>query len=610
GGGGGGRGDKAKISILAFEVANVMSKSIVLWQSLSDQEMIRLRGEVIRAEGVLKLVSDSEAALLGLACREKLQDLVALAGSVARLGKRCQEAALQGFEHVFADILRQAIDVSALEFSAREMEAKVKKMERYIASTSNLYQELEILADLEQAVRRIHEDDPEASSQQRDNLSALEHKISWQRQEIKYLRDMSLWNRTYDKIVMLLARTICTIHGRIVSVFGPPAALDHGNCNSGFLGLGELARFDRCGRFSQQLSANHSQVLSQQQQQQQQQTVSSGSFLQFCGGGGGGGGGGGAKGGAKAQTFVEACNGSATSPCNGSSLGASTSPSSGTETSQATSPVEQSAEVTRRTSSAEVAVMDPSPKNSSPATDAPQEHPAAIQEVRSFVTTNGYRNGSSRTFLSQPSRHHVPNGRLTSSRLFFDPKFIQQTAPSSTLGGSALALHYANVIIIVEKMVKFPQLVGNDARDDLYRMLPKSVRVGLRTRLRACFKPSNGGGGGEAAVLRLENSTAAAWRESLEEILGWLAPLAHNMIRWQSEHNFEQQVVSRTNVLLLQTLFFADQIKAEAAIVELLVGLNYLCWYEKEMKASIPALDYAAAAAASKDLDEYLDWQF
>ncbi|EFJ27542.1 hypothetical protein SELMODRAFT_53069, partial [Selaginella moellendorffii] len=508
---------KAKISILAFEVANVMSKSIVLWQSLSDQEMIRLRGEVIRAEGVLKLVSDSEAALLGLACREKLQDLVALAGSVARLGKRCQEAALQGFEHVFADILRQAIDVSALEFSAREMEAKVKKMERYIASTSNLYQELEILADLEQAVRRIHEDDPEASSQQRDNLSALEHKISWQRQEIKYLRDMSLWNRTYDKIVMLLARTICTIHGRIVSVFGPPAALDHGNCNSGFLGLGELARFDRCGRFSQQLSANHSQVLSQQQQQQQQQTVSSGSFLQFCGGGGG--------------------------------------------------------------------------------------------EVRSFVTTNGYRNGSSRTFLSQPSRHHVPNGRLTSSRLFFDPKFIQQTAPSSTLGGSALALHYANVIIIVEKMVKFPQLVGNDARDDLYRMLPKSVRVGLRTRLRACFKPSNGGGGGEAAVLRLENSTAAAWRESLEEILGWLAPLAHNMIRWQSEHNFEQQVVSRTNVLLLQTLFFADQIKAEAAIVELLVGLNYLCWYEKEMKASIPALDYAAAAAASKDLDEYLDWQ-
>ena len=62
------------------------------------------------------------------------------------------------------------------------------------------------------------------------------------------------------------------------------------------------------------------------------------------------------------------------------------------------------------------------------------------------------------------------------------------------------------------------------------------------------------------------------------QILEWLAPLAHNMIRLQSELNFEEQhVVSRSNVLLVQTLHFANLAKTEAAITALLVGLNYVC---------------------------------
>ncbi|CAL0313897.1 unnamed protein product [Lupinus luteus] len=48
---------------------------------------------------------------------------------------------------------------------------------------------------------------------------------------------------------------------------------------------------------------------------------------------------------------------------------------------------------------------------------------------------------------------------------------------------------------------------------------------------------------------------AHGWKVTLDGILWWLASLAHNMIRWQSERNFEQhQIVSRTNVPLLQTL--------------------------------------------------------
>ncbi|KAL0687601.1 hypothetical protein Bca4012_087278 [Brassica carinata] len=42
----------------------------------------------------------------------------------------------------------------------------------------------------------------------------------------------------------------------------------------------------------------------------------------------------------------------------------------------------------------------------------------------------------------------------------------------TTLGGSGVALHYANLIVVMKKMIKQPQLVGLNARDDLCSMLP------------------------------------------------------------------------------------------------------------------------------------------
>ncbi|KAH0898558.1 hypothetical protein HID58_048126 [Brassica napus] len=54
----------------------------------------------------------------------------------------------------------------------------------------------------------------------------------------------------------------------------------------------------------------------------------------------------------------------------------------------------------------------------------------------------------------------------------------------TTVGGSGVALHYANLIVIMEKMIKQPQLVGLNARDDLCSMLPATVRLSLSSRLK------------------------------------------------------------------------------------------------------------------------------
>lgn len=150
-------------------------------------------------------------------------------------------------------------------------------------------------------------------------------------------------------------------------------------------------------------------------------------------------------------------------------------------------------------------------------------------------------------------------------------------APPSTLGASALALHYANVVILIEKMFNCPHMIAPDTRDDLYSMLPTSIRSELRSRLRYCGK--------QVRALGCDEVLAMEWSEAMKRKLEWLAPLAHNMVRWQSERSYEQQLVlvSNTKVLLLQTLHFSDQEKTEAAITELLVGLNYVYRYHREI---------------------------
>ncbi|KAI9074800.1 hypothetical protein K1719_043224 [Acacia pycnantha] len=90
--------DKQIIGILSFEVANVMLKTVHLHKSLIGSEISKLRNEILTSKDVNKLVSSDEAFLLELALAEKLEELNRVASVVARLGKKCPEPALQGFD--------------------------------------------------------------------------------------------------------------------------------------------------------------------------------------------------------------------------------------------------------------------------------------------------------------------------------------------------------------------------------------------------------------------------------------------------------------------------------------------------------------------------------
>ncbi|RZC73195.1 hypothetical protein C5167_048677 [Papaver somniferum] len=309
------------------------------------------------------------------------------------------------------------------------MEAKQKKIDRYISSTASLYREMDELTEIEHVFKKVLQCSDHESLIKEKKISDIQQKLFWLKQEVKHLKESSLWNKTFDSITSILARSTFTCLARIKLVFGIGTQGVHPSMN------------------------------------------------------------------------------------NDSSL--------------------------PRSSSVSATVYPSSPTFAG-------EVDVAVDDEKDEEMKLG----------------------------FFEANSKLLKAPPSTLGAAALALHYSNLIIVIEKMIRSPQLVGIDARDDLYGMLPTSIRVSLRDRLK---------GVGFSAS---DPSLATEWRDALGRILSWLSPLAHNMIKWQSERSFEQQnLIHKNNVLLLQTLFFANQTKAEAAITELLVGLNYIWRFEREMNA-------------------------
>ncbi|WVZ83928.1 hypothetical protein U9M48_031022 [Paspalum notatum var. saurae] len=517
GGEAGAAGDGGRLGILSFEVANAMSRAANLYRSLSDAEAARLLGPLcLGSRAVRALVPGDDARLLALALAEKLDALNRVAAVAARLGRRCAAPALAGFGHVYADLLAGRAGAGALAAaSPSDAAALVRKLDRLAAATAGLYAELEALAEVEQSARKLPTDEARR---------ALEQRARWRRHDVRRLRDASLWNWTYDRAVLLLARAVCAVYDRITVVFGDP-----------MMGLDLLATTRECDQSRQLSGPIHSSSLNG--------SSKSGPIMarvvdpdvpprsvnfrsNNCGASPG-------------RMFMECL-----------SLSSSVSWKDGFE-------------------------------------DEFLEDSSCISTIRSgmLVPFSGEQQGLPTT---PPSK----SGKVGRKVRFGPKSTVTSLAPPSTIGGSALALHYANIVIIIEKLLRYPHLVGEEARDDLYQMLPSSLKVALRKNLKTYVK----------SVAIYDAFLAHDWRETLEKTLAWLGPMAHNMIRWQAERNFEQQqIVLKGNVLLLQTLYFADREKTEAVICELLVGLNYICRYEQQQNALLDC-------SSSLDFDDCVEW--
>ncbi|XP_077237151.1 protein PSK SIMULATOR 1-like [Tasmannia lanceolata] len=430
------------IGILAFETAKIMSRLVSLYKSLSDEEINKLRLGIIRSEGVRYLNSKDEGFLFRLACAEKIEDLDRAALAVARLGMKCLQPELQGFESVYTDLKLGFIDLAGLGFPEKKIDRKIAKMEKFIAATSDLYTGLEALTEMEVSERKLQQWKSYSGpiAVKKVNSDLFEEKISWQRNHVRRVRHISLWSQSFEKIVSLMARIVCNVFVRICIVFGPyvsdlPQVILDENLKS---------------PPKLQIYGPHCPIIS------------------------------------------------------------------------ASGPLERTV-------------------------------------AKPVIMTNSCP--LSYGFTKKQNR--VRNGKA------------YREVSGETVGGAAMAIRYANVIILAEKFLNYPESVDLESRESLYEMLPWSLRVAVREKMRKWRREEEGFG------FYRDLSLAEGWREGLEGILGWLGPMAHDMIRWQGERNMERKEFSSgPTVLLLQTLYFSDMVKTEAAIAEVLAGLSYIFRYE------------------------------
>ncbi|KAK1400266.1 Type-1 restriction enzyme mjaxp r protein [Heracleum sosnowskyi] len=419
-----------------------------------------------------------------------MDDLGGVAESVARLGKRYTK-----------------------------MERKVKKMVRFSAITAQLYQELEVLAELDQSISRMRA----GANLGKMKLHDAREKILRQRQEVKKLREMSPWIRTYDYTVRLLLRSLLTILERIKQVFGIDQV--QGNVKPHICSNGSLVRSQSMYVLKQPSEYTHpnldSHPLGRSVSNLVQNSVKKNPDpyeLHVC----------------KHSSIL--CG----VPSQGNTRRLSNVGSfKGCSLNQSDAPAMLSCMPTNNFSIKSSAL------------------PKDIDMIKDTSTGNFSPEKTSCTTISP----FISNHRLLS-------------APLSTLGGAALAVHYANVILFIKKLAS-SSFISLDARNNLYDMLPATIRTSISVKLKLFTKT--------LASSIYDPTLAAQWKFTMRRILRLLVPLASNMIKWRSERNFEnQRIVCGSTVLIVQTLYFADQEKTEAAITELLMGLNYISRFSEE----------------------------
>ncbi|CAN6362247.1 unnamed protein product [Urochloa humidicola] len=548
------RGGGEKVGVLALEVAALMSRAAGLWRALGDAHLARLRGEAIRLEGVRRLVADDDAALLSLALAEAAAACRDLARAVSRLSARCADPLLRRFDDLFANLLLKngaAGDPHGLRYAAeKKMDRKARKMQRLVAFTAHLCHELDVLADLDQALRRDTQFRGRAAAAASGggggSLGETARRVARQRQEVERLRSASLWNRTFDYAVRLLARSLFTIVARITEVFDLEPTTNVSMDD-------DFTKASRLSWSSSFVSGSSVQSMSMVYPSDDVAAADTPRWMprarsgKFTGG--------------DARRFLMSRSKSLRQqlkwPASGKHL--------------------------------LVGCVVMGSKSNSPVRNGWIHGDAGLPLSFSYVsvaaTNDDYYSRSISNFHSQAadgSYSYHTNAKPSTTTAVFESTTthgVLAAAPATCLGGAALALHYANLIMLIEKLAVSPHHICSDERDELYGMLTGTVRASLRARLRAPFAAARN------APCPCNPVLAAEWSDTVQRILGWLAPLAHNMVRWQAERNFEQRnVASSDGVLLLETLHFADRRKTEAAVIELLVGLNYLWRFGRELE--------------------------
>ncbi|XP_027329313.1 uncharacterized protein LOC113845859 isoform X2 [Abrus precatorius] len=150
---------------------------------------------------------------------------------------------------------------------------------------------------------------------------------------------------------------------------------------------------------------------------------------------------------------------------------------------------------------------------------------------------------------------------------------LKHSRGSQRLGEAGLALHYANIINQINMIASRPTVLPPNVRDTLYHGLPNNIKNALPSRLQ------------NVDVTRELSITEV--KAEMDKILRWLTPLATNTTKanqgfgwvgeWANTSNeYGENMAKESNLIRLQTLYYADKQKIDFHIIELLTWLHHL----------------------------------
>ncbi|KAH1109426.1 hypothetical protein AAZX31_04G023000 [Glycine max] len=207
-----------KISILAFEVANTITKGTILFQSLSEENIQFLKNEVLQSEGVQLLVSTDVKKLIALAEADKREELNVFSREVTRFGNMCKDPQWHNLDRYFS-----RLDLDVLDDKQYQVEAE-KTMQEFtslVRNTSELYHELNAYERFEQDyLQKIKEMESLNLPLKGESITMFQSELKHQRKLVRSLKKKSLWSRTLEEIVEKLVDIVTYIHQAIYVFLG------------------------------------------------------------------------------------------------------------------------------------------------------------------------------------------------------------------------------------------------------------------------------------------------------------------------------------------------------------------------------------------------------
>lgn len=207
-----------KIEILAFEVANTIVKGFNLKLSLSDENMKILKEEILRSEGVQRLVSTDMAELMRIAAADKRNELKIFSGEVVRFGNHCRDPQWHQLDRLFEKL---GTEVTVPRQTKEEAEAEMQNLMSMAQYTAELYHELHALDRFEGDYRRKHQEEEQFNSSQRgDSLAILRSELKSQKKHVNNLKKKSLWSKILEEVMEKLVDIVYFLHQEIQNAFG------------------------------------------------------------------------------------------------------------------------------------------------------------------------------------------------------------------------------------------------------------------------------------------------------------------------------------------------------------------------------------------------------